>query len=75
MVPLQGTDPFGFLSVRLSTEAELLDDLPVSLDIDFLEVIQELTALTDQAEKGTAGDHVLLVLFHMLGKMSDTVGE
>ncbi len=59
----------------LSTETKLLDDIPVSLDVNFLEVIQNLTALTDEAEKGTARHHVFLVLLHVLGKVSDTVGK
>ena len=70
MVP-PGNHPSFFLS-RLSTETELLDDLTVSLNVHRLEVIQDLAALTDEAEKGTTGDHVLLVLLHVLGKVSDT---
>ena len=69
-----GNHPHLFL-FRLSTETELLDDLTVSLDVNLLEVVQELTALTDEAEKGTTRDHVLLVLLHVLGKVSDTVGK
>ena len=61
--------------ICLSTKTKLLDDIPVPLDVNFLEVIQNLTALTDEAEKGTTGNHVLLVLLHVLGKMSDTVGK
>jgi hypothetical protein len=64
-----------FLSGSLSTETQLLDDGPVSLDVHLLKVVQKLAALTDQAEKGTTGDHVLLVLLHVLGKVSDTVGK
>ena len=36
---------------RLSTETELLDDISVSLDVNFLEVVQNLTSLTYEAEK------------------------
>jgi hypothetical protein len=67
--------PRAFLSSSLSTETQLLDKRPVSLDVDLLKVVQKLTTLTDQAEKGTTGDHVLLVLLHVLGKVSDTVGK
>ena len=66
MVPC-GNHPYLFL-FRLSTETELLDDLTVSLNVHRLEIIQDLAALTDEAEKGTTGDHVLLVLLHVLGK-------
>jgi hypothetical protein len=64
-----------FLFSNLSTETQLLDKCPVSLDVHLLKVVQKLTALTDQAEKGTTGSHVLLVLLHVLGKVSDTVGK
>jgi hypothetical protein len=67
--------PRFFLSFCLSAETQLLDDSPVSLDVHLLKIVQKLTALTDQAEKGTTGDHVLLVLLHVLGKVSDTVGK
>ena len=66
--------PLVFLC-RLSTETELLDNASVSLDVDLLEIVQDLTSLTDEAEKGTTRDNVLLVLLHMLGKVSDTVGK
>ncbi len=67
--------PFEFPILCLSAETQLLDDSPVSLDVDALEVVQQLTALTDEAEEGAARDHVLLVLLHVLGKVSDTVGK
>ena len=35
----------------LSTETEFLDDISVSLDIDFLEVVKNTTSLTDQLQK------------------------
>jgi hypothetical protein len=73
MVPM-GTIPQLF-PICLSTETELLDDVAVSLDVHLLEVVQDLAALTDEAEKGTTRDHVLLVLLHVLGKVSDTVGK
>ena len=67
--------PRVFLSSNLSAETQLLDKRPVSLDVHLLKVVQKLTALTDQAEKGTTGGYVLLVLLHVLGKVSDTVGK
>ena len=63
-----------FLCV-LSTETELLDNASVSLDVDLLEVVQDLTSLTDETEKGATRNDVFLVLLHMLGKVSDTVGK
>ena len=70
--PLGATQAF---PIDLSTKTKLLDDIPGPLDVNFLEIIQNLTALTDETEQGAACYHVLLVLLHVLGKMSDTVGK
>ncbi len=59
----------------LSTETKLLDDSPVSLDVDLLKVVQKLTTLTDKAKKAATSRNVFLVLLHVLGKVSDTVGK
>jgi hypothetical protein len=67
--------PAVFLFECLSTETQLLDDSPVSLDVDLLEVVQKLTPLGDKTKKGTAGSDVLFVLLHVLGEVSDTVGK
>ena len=61
--------------MNLSTETELLDDLSVSLDVDLLEVVQKLTPLAYETEKGTTSDNILLVLLHMLCEVIDTVGK
>jgi hypothetical protein len=70
-----GPIPLSIPIVCLSTETELLDDFSVSLDVGFLEVIQDLTPFTHETEKGTTRDDVLLVLLHMLGEVIDTVGK
>ena len=67
--------PDPFLECLLSAETKLLDDITVPFDVNFLEVVQELTALTDQTEEGATGYDVLLVSLDVLGKVSDTVGE
>ncbi len=59
----------------LSTEAELLDNVTVSLDVGLLEIIQHLTSFTYEAEKAAPCDVVLLVFLYMLREVSDTVGE
>ena len=59
----------------LSTETEFLDDISVSLDIDFLEVVKNTTSLTDQLQKRKTCYMVFLVVLQMLGKVSDTVGK
>ncbi len=69
----QGPPLFAFLI--LSTETELLDDIPVSLDVLALEVIKNATTFTYELQKCTACAEVLLVVFQMLCKVSDTVGK
>ena len=69
-----GNHPY-LLLIFLSAQTEFFDNSPVSLDVDSLEVVQELTPLSDEAKEGAARDHVLLVRLHMLGEVSDTVGE
>ena len=59
----------------LSTETELLNDLSVSLDVNLLEVVQQLTPFTYEAKKGTTRNDVFLVLLYMLCEVIDTVGK
>ena len=66
--------PHAFFSY-LSTETEFLDDISVSLDIDFLEVVKNTTSLADQLQKRKTCYMVFLVVLQMLGKVSDTVGK
>ena len=61
--------------IVLSTETKLLDDISVSLDVNLLEVVKDTTPLTDELQEGTTGCEVLLVVFQMLGEVSDTVGK
>ena len=44
-------EPVFSFPIVLSTETKLLNDLSVSLDVNFLEVIQNLTSLTYETEK------------------------
>ena len=57
-----------YLRYRLSTEAKLLYDSSVSLDVLFLEVVKEAASLTDKFEQRKTCDMVLLVAFEMLGE-------
>ena len=59
----------------LSTETEFLDDISVSLDIGFLEVVKNTTSLADQLQQGKTGYMVFLVVLQVFGKVSDTVGK
>lgn len=63
------------LPVVLSAETKLLDKISVSLDVNSLEIIQDLTPLAYETEKRTACHHVLPVLLQMLGEVIDTVGK
>ena len=63
------------VSLVLSTEAELLDNTSVPFDVDLFQIVEGLTSLTHQAEKGALSVVVLLVLFQMLGEVCDTVGK
>ncbi len=67
-MPCMNLCPRFFLSFCLSAETQLLDDSSVSLDVNLLKVVQELTTLRDQAKKAAARYHVFLVLLHVLCK-------
>ena len=59
----------------LSTETEFLDDISVSLDIDFLEVVKNTTSLADQLQKRKtcymlSGEPVSLLDFPYFAKIS-----
>ena len=73
-IPYNRNWPFSF-PIVLSTETKLLNDASVSLDVNLLEVVQKLTPLTNETEKGTTGDNILLVLLHVFGEVIDTVGK
>jgi hypothetical protein len=75
MAALSAPIPLSVPIVCLSTETELLDNASVSLDVGLLEIVQELTSLTYEAEKGTARHNVFLVLLHVLSEVIDTVGK
>ena len=62
--------PRFFLSFCLSAETQLLDDSSVSLDVNLLKVVQELTTLRDQAKKGLSGEPVSLLDFPYFAKIS-----
>ena len=54
----KGISTFGYTQIplcRLSTETELLDDSPVSLDVDFLEIIKYTTSFTYEFQERATG--------------------
>jgi len=61
--------------VRLLAKIEIGKHLTVTLDIDFLEVVQDALALTDQHHQTATRVLVLRMLLEMTGKISDPAAE
>lgn len=64
---------FDHLVQVLLTEVECLDNRTVTLDIHLLKVLEQLTALTYQAQKCALCTEVVLVALEVLSKVADTV--
>ena len=65
----------GFFLMRLLTKVKGLHDLAVSLNVFFLQIIEELTTFTYEAEKSALCVVVLLVGLQVFRQVSDTVGK
>src|SRR5690606_8854836 len=59
----------------LSAQTELLDQLPVPLNVLLLQVVQKSAALPDHLVQATAGMVVLLVDLQVTGKLVDSLRE
>lgn len=59
----------------LLSEVESFDDGPVSFDIDFLQILQQLATFSDQTQKGALRTEIVLVAFEVIGKVADTIGK
>ena len=57
----------------LLTEVQSLDDSTVTFDVNLLQVLQQLTTLTYQAQQRTLCAEVVAVVFEVLSKVVDTV--
>ena len=64
-----------FLMQLLLSETELLNDSSVSLDVNLLEVVEEVSSVTNHLEETTAAMIVLVVALEMLGEVSYSVGK
>lgn len=64
-----------FISDLLLTEVERLDNRAVTLDVNLLQVLQQLAALTYEAQQRTLRTEVVPVVFEVLSKVADTVRE
>ena len=67
----RGNCPHFFLSGLLA-EVELLHDSTVALDVHLLEVLQQLTTLTNHTQHGALRTEVVTVVFEVLGKVGNT---
>ena len=63
------------LARKLLSEAELLDNSSVSLDILLREIVKELLSVTYHLRKTSLRVEVLGVLLHVLGKAIDSIGK
>src|ERR1043166_6933652 len=63
------------LILELVPEAQFLDDLPVSVDIRTLQVVQETATTSDHLEEPTTTVVVLLVESEVIGQIVDPLGE
>ena len=64
-----------FLPRGLSAEVERLDDGAVALDILLLEIVEQISSLTNHLQQTAAGVMVLLMNLHMLGQIVDPLGQ
>ena len=66
---------FSVLCRKLLTDAELLDDSSVTVNILLGEVVEKVSSLTYHHLKTSSGMEVLGVNLKMLGKVSDLFGK
>ena len=59
----------------LVPQSQFLDELPVSVDIRALHVVEEATASSDHLEQATTAVVVLLVGAEMIVQIVDAIGE
>ena len=59
----------------LLSQAELADDRAVTLDVVLLQVVQQISSVTDHLLKTAAAVEVLLVGLEVLGQVGDAAGQ
>jgi hypothetical protein len=59
----------------LPADSQSLDDRAITLDILFLQVVQQTSSLTDDLEKTPTGMMIFLVGAEMLSKIGDALGQ
>ncbi len=65
----------GIYCLRLPTDAKLLDDGLVTIDITGLDIVEQPPALADDLQQTPATVMVLLVDFEVLGQVRDPLGQ
>src|SRR5215217_713363 len=72
---LQPLRPRGHARDELVPEPQFLDDLPVSVDIRTLQVVEQPTTFSDHLEESTTAVVVLLVGAEVVGQIIDSLSE
>jgi hypothetical protein len=63
------------VELRLAAQAQPAYEAPVTLDVLFLQVLQEPATLADHLQKSPPRVEIVLVLAHVLGEVPDAAGE
>ena len=63
------------LPIALSSQTELADDGTVTLNIVVLQIVEQVSSVTDHLLKTATAVEVVLVCLQMLGEACDSVGE
>ena len=62
-------------TARLAAKTETLNERTVALNVDFGEVAEQATTLTDQQQQTAARVVVVLVILEVLGEVLDALAE
>ena len=61
--------------MRLLSDVQLRDDGTVTLDINLLQVVEQVSSVTNHLEQTSAAVVILVVGLQVLGQVVDTVGQ
>ena len=67
--------PFRFCCIKLFPDAQGCNDRPVTLDVNFLKVVEQTATLTDHLQQTATGMVILLVSLEVLGEVVDALCE
>jgi hypothetical protein len=66
---------FTIQNVELLADTQFLDQGPVSLDILFLQIVEQSTSLADQLQQAAAGVVIFAVSLEMVSQMIDSFAQ